>query len=235
MGLRFAAVVFAGVFAASAAAQEVDWRLTPYFWGTSIDGELGLGAVRRDVDLEFSDILNVLSGAALMHVEAQTGDHIAFGDLAWFAVEPEDEIATIGGVAEAELDAMILELGYARAAEGIGFEVGLRYWDIDAEIDPALAAGIRRGDSWVDAFGGIRSKRELGDNWDVTTRINVGAGGSDLNIGIQMDFARELEGGNAIVAGFKLLDLDYEEDNVRGIPLVVDLTFVGATFGFMFD
>jgi hypothetical protein len=218
-----------------AAAQDLDWRLTPYLWGTSIDGEIGLGNVRRDVDLEFSDILNVLSGAALMHVEAQAGDHIAFGDLAWFAVEPEEELATIGGVAEAELDATILELGYARAAERLGFEVGLRYWDIDAEIDPALAAGIRRGDSWVDAFGGIRSTRELGQAWDVTTRINLGAGGSDLNIGIQMDFARELEGGNAIVAGFRLIDLDYEEDNVRGVPLVVDLTFVGATFGFMFD
>lgn len=235
IGLRSAALVCATVFAGSAVAQDVDWRVTPYLWGTSIGGELGLGALQRDVDVEFADILNVLSGAALLHVEAQAGDHIAFGDLAWFAVEPEEEIATIGGVAEAELDATILELGYARAAEGIGFEVGLRYWDIDAEIDPALAAGIRRGDSWVDAFGGIRSNRELGESWDVTTRINLGAGGSDLNIGIQMDFARELEGGNAIVAGFRLLDLDYEEDNVRGIPLVVDLTFVGATFGFMFD
>jgi hypothetical protein len=234
-GLRFAAVVVGCACAGSAAAQDLDWRVTPYLWGTSIDGELGLGAVGRDVDLEFSDILNVLSGAALIHVEAQTGDHIAFGDLAWFAVEPEEEIATIGGVAEAELDATIIELGYARDAGTLGFEVGLRYWDIDAEIDPALAAGISRGDSWVDAFGGIRSTRELGDAWDMTTRVNLGAGGSDLNIGIQMDFARELEGGNAIVAGFKLIDLDYEEDNVRGIPLVVDLTFVGATFGFMFD
>jgi hypothetical protein len=233
--LRLAALAVAGLFASSASGQELDWRVTPYLWGTSIDGEIGLGAVRRDVDLEFSDILNVLSGAALMHVEAQAGDHIGFGDLAWFAVEPEDEIATIGGVAEAELDATILELGYARASDAFGFEVGLRYWDIDVEIDPALAAGIRRGDSWVDAFGGFRRTRELGENWDMTTRANLGAGGSDLNIAFQMDFARELERGNAIVAGFKLIDLDYEEDNVRGVPVVVDLMFFGATVGFMFD
>ena len=51
----------------------------------------------------------------------------------------------------------------------------------------------------------------------------------------QMEFARELERGNAIVAGFRLVDLDYEENNVRGIPVVVDLTLLGATFGFMFD
>lgn len=117
-----AAFVVAGLFASSASAQGLDWRVTPYIWGTAIEGDIGLGAVRRDVDLEFSDIVNVLSGAVLMHVEAQNDDHIFFGDLAWFAVEPEDEIATIGGVAEAELDATILELGYARSAEGLGFE-----------------------------------------------------------------------------------------------------------------
>lgn len=233
--LRFAAAGLAGMFASSVSAQDVDWRLTPYIWGTSIGGDIGLGPIGRDVDLEFSDIVNVLSGAALMHAEAQKDDHIAFGDLAWFAVEPEDEIATIGGVAEAELDATILELGYARASDAFGFEVGLRYWDIDVEIDPALVAGIRRGDSWVDAFGGFRRTRELGENWDMTTRANLGAGGSDLSIGLQMDFARELARGNAIVAGFRLIDLDYEENNVRGVPVAVDLMFLGATFGFMFD
>ena len=117
----------------------------------------------------------------------------------------------------------------------LGFEAGLRYWDMDVEVNPALAAGIRRGDSWVDAFGGFRIKSDLGKNWNMTTRGNLGAGGSDLSVGLQLEFARELERGNAIVAGFRLIDLDYEENNVRGIPVVVDLTFLGATFGFMFD
>jgi hypothetical protein len=235
MTLLSAALAAAGLFASSASAQGLDWRVTPYAWGTSIDGDIGLGPVRRDVDREFSDILNVLSGAVLMHVEAQKDDHVVFGDLAWFAVEPEDEIATIGGVAEAGLDATILELGYARASDPFGFEAGVRYWDMDAEIDPALAAGISRGDSWVDAFAGFRNTRPLGQNWDMTTRANLGAGGSDLSIGLQMEFARELERGNAIVAGFRLIDLDYEQDNVGGIPVVVDLTFLGGTVGFMFD
>lgn len=235
MTLRFAGFIVTALLASSASAQGLDWRVTPYIWGTGIEGEIGLGAARRDVDVEFSDILNVLSGAALMHVEAQKDDHIAFGDLAWFAVEPEDEIATIEGETEAGLDATILELGYARASDAFGFEAGLRYWDIDVEIDPALTAGITRGDSWVDAFAGFRNRRDLGENWDMTTRATLGAGGSDLSIGFQIEFARELERGNAIVAGFKLVDLDYEEDNVRGIPVVVDLTFFGATVGFMFD
>jgi len=234
MKLRFAFVI-AALFASSASAQGLDWRVTPYLWGSSIGGDIALGPVARDVDVEFSDLVNVLSGAALMHVEAQSDDHIVFGDLVWLALEPEEEIATIGGVAEAELDTTIIELGYARDSDAFGFEVGVRYWDFDIEIDPALAAGVVRSDSWTDVFGGVRRTRELGSSWTLTTRANLGAGGSDLAVGFQMDFARELERGNAFVAGFKLLDIDYEASSVRGIPFVLDTTFFGATVGFMFD
>jgi len=235
MKLRFAGGVAAAFLATSASAQGWDWRVTPYLWTAAIDGDIALGPVSRDVDVEFSELLDVLSGTALLHVEAQNDDHIVFGDLVWLQVEPEDEIATVGGVAEAELDSTIIELGYARDRDALGFEVGLRYWDLDIEIDPALAAGIVRGDSWVDVFGGIRNTRDLGSRWTMTTRANIGAGGADLTIGLQLDFARELSGGNAIVGGLKVLDVDYEEASVRGIPFALDTTFFGATIGFMFD
>ena len=100
MRARFVPFVIAALSASPAAAEDWDWRITPYVWGTSIDGDIALGNVSRDVDVEFSEILDVLSGTALVHVEAEKGDHVLFGDLVWLAVEPEDEIATIGGVAE---------------------------------------------------------------------------------------------------------------------------------------
>ena len=233
--VRCAGLAAATLLAGSAAAQELDWRVTPYLWGLGIEGNIALGPVGRDVDVEFADVLNVLTGTVLLHVEAQSGEHIFFGDLNWLKVEPEDELATIGGPAKAEMDSTIFEMGYARDADGIGFEAGLRYWDFDIEIDPALAAGIIRGDSWVDVFGGFRHRRDLSQEWSMTTRGNLGAGGSDLSIGLQIDFARELERGNAILVGVKFIDVDYENDNVRGIPFVLNGTFYGATVGFMFD
>jgi hypothetical protein len=236
MRLRGPGFAVAMLLASSAAAQDWDWSVTPYLWTAGVQGDVALGPISRDVDVDFADLVDVLSGTALLHVEAAKGDHILFGDLVWLRVEPEDEIATVGGVAEAELDSMIVELGYARDPDqAFGFEIGLRYWDLDLEIDPALTAGIVRGDSWTDVFGGIRNTRDLGNRWALTTRANLGTGGADLTIGFQMDFARELSGGNAIVAGLKLLDLDYEKESVRGIPFAVDATFFGATVGFMFD
>jgi hypothetical protein len=221
--------------ASPAAAQEWDWRVTPYVWGSSIEGDIGIGPLSRDVDVSFSDLLNVLRGTLLLHVEAAKDDQLLFGDLVWLAVEPEDEVATIGGVAEAELDSTIVEAGYARTSNAFGWEVGVRYWDLDIEIDPARAAALMRGDSWVDGFAGFRNTREIADEWTLTTRGNLGFGGSDSSLGFQMDFARELERGNAFVAGFKLLTIDYEADSVRGVPMMLDTAFFGATVGFTFD
>jgi hypothetical protein len=223
------------VFASPAAAQGWDWSFTPYLWAAGIEGDIALGPYGRDVNVEFSELVDVLAGAALVHVEAENDGHVLFGDLVWLGLEPEDEIATIGGVAEAEFDTAIIELGYARDRDPFGLELGLRYWDFEIEIDPALLPAVSRSDSWTDAFVGFRRTRDLGQDWALTTRANIGAGGADLTIGFQMDFARALAGGNAFVGGLKLLDIDYEEESVGGIPFVLDTTFFGATIGFKFD
>ena len=150
------------------------------------------------------------------------------------SLEPDDEIATVGGVAEAQFDSTIIELGYARKLDVVGIEFGLRYWDFELEIDPALAASITRDDSWTDAFVGLRTETDLG-NWVFESRFNVGAGGSDFTYGVQLDFGREFDNDNRLVLGLKLLDIDYEEESVGGIPFVIDTMFIGGTLGYRFD
>jgi hypothetical protein len=235
MKLRFAEFVIAALISVPAVAQDWDWRVTPYLWGSAIEGDIALGQVSRDVDVEFSDLVNVLAGAALVHVEVAEGDNVLFGDLIWLSVEPEDEIATVGGVAEAELETTILEAGYARSGSGFGLEIGLRHWEFDMEIDPAQLAAVERGDSWTDVFAGFRNTRDLGRRWTMTTRANIGSGGADLALGLQVDFAREISTGSAVVAGLKVLDIDYDDTNVRGLAFVLDTTFLGATIGYRFD
>jgi len=232
--VRFEGFIVAALFAAPASAQGWDWSVTPYVWATGIEGDIALGPVARDVDVNFSDILDVLAGTALVQVEARNDGHVIFGDLVWLKVEPEDEVATIGGVAHAELDSTIIELGYARERERFGLELGLRYWDFEMAIDPALIAGVERSASWTDGFAGFRNTRDLGQKWALTTRANIGAGGSDLAIGLQMDFARKFANGSAFVGGLKLLDVDYEKDS-GSTSFVLNTTFFGATIGYRFD
>ena len=212
-----------------------DWQFTPYLWGAAIDGDVAIGPIGREVDVEFSEIVDVLAGAALFRVEGGNDDHGLITDFVWLRLEPEDEIATVGGVAAAEFDTVMADVGYVRKLDRIDLELGARYWDFELELDPALLPEIVRDDSWVDGYVGIRLVREIGSNWLWQTRLNVGAGGSDSTFGAETHFARRFDNDNALVIGFKALDVDYSNDSVGGTPFVIDTMFLGGTIGFMFD
>jgi hypothetical protein len=210
-------------------AQEWDWSLTPYLWATSIEGDAGVGPIQADLSVDFGDILDVMTGAALVHVEAQKDGQGYFGDLIYLAVEAdEDRVRT-------ELDTTIVELGHLRRVSRIGLEFGIRYWDLDLEIDPTTLPTAQGESDWVDGFVGIRSVREISDKWNLTTRANIGAGGTDFTYGVGVLFGREIGASGQFVAGVKLLDIDYEDTTANGRPFTMDTMFVGATIGYMFD
>jgi hypothetical protein len=223
-----------GAFAQESAQEGWDWQFAPYLWSSGITGDVRLGNIERDIDIKFSDIVDHLAGGVLLHLEGRSGDNGLFGDLIYLSLEPENEIATVGGVTEAEFNTTILEAGYLRAGSKIGLEFGVRYWDFEVVLDPATLPRLERNSDWVDGFVGIRTERPLGQNWSWQSRINVGAGGSDSTFGLQSIFSRELSSGNSLIFGLKTLLIDYKNDE-QGLPYELDTTFAGATIGFMFD
>jgi hypothetical protein len=229
-----ALAVAPGAFAQEGAQEGWDWQFSPYLWSSGITGDARLGSIERDIDIEFSDIVDHLAGGVLLHVEGRRGDNGLFGDLIYLSLEPENEIATAGGVTEAEFNTAILEAGYLRASSKIGLEFGIRYWDFEIVLDPATLPRVERSSGWADGFVGIRTERPLGRNWSWQSRINIGAGGSDSTLGLQSIFSRELSGGNSLIFGLKSLLVDYQNDE-EGLPYELDTTFAGATIGFLFD
>jgi hypothetical protein len=218
-----------------ATAQDWDWSVTPYLWASGIEGDAALGSIQTDVSVDFSDIVDVLAGAALVHVEAQRDDYGFFGDLIYMSLEPDPETENVGGRIQSQIDTTIVELGYLRKGSRVDLELGIRYWDLELELQPSTLPTVQRDTDWVDGFVGVRHTRELNDKWNLTTRANIGAGGADLSYGIGLTFGRELESGSQFVAGLKLLDIDYEEASVNGIPFNLDTIFLGGTIGYMFD
>lgn len=223
------------VWASEAAGQEWNWQIAPYVWTAGISGDATLGSVSTDVDINFSDIVDVLEGGALLHVEGGNDNHGVFGDIVWLSLELDDEVTSAGAAAEVQFDTTILEFGYLRKLQGIGVEFGVRYWDLELEINPVPIPAIERGQDWIDGFVGIRRTSPLGDNWSWTGRLNVGAGGSDFTFGLGVNFARAFDSGNQFILGIKVVDIDYEEASVRGIRFEVDTLFLGATIGYLFD
>jgi hypothetical protein len=218
-----------------AGAQEWDWKVTPYLWGAGIEGDIALGSISRPIDINFGDLVDVLSGAALVHVEANRDVDGLFGDLVWMSLEPDDATANIGVPAEASFDTTIIEAGYVRELSSMGLELGVRYWDMELEIGPAMLPAVERSDDWTDFFIGIRQDTPLGDKWRMTSDFSIGAGGSDFTYGINIVFAREFQSGNAFVTGIKVLGVDYSNESVHGLAFDNSTVFTGATVGYSFD
>ena len=170
----------------SDAAEPWDWHVTPYLWAAGIDGSASVANVSADLSADFEDIVNVLQGGILLRVEAKSGSNGLFGDLVFLALEEEDARDTIGGTLEADLDSLIVEGGYRRyTGDAFAIDLGVRYWDFETELTPAVIPAASSSRDWVDGFIGARFESDLGEHWDWVLRGNVGAGGSDLGLGFR--------------------------------------------------
>jgi hypothetical protein len=212
-----------------------DWEITPYIWAAGIDGTVSLGNAEADISADFSDLVNVLKGGALVKVEATSGKNGIFADIVFLALEEDKAKDTIGGTLEADLDSWIVEGGYRRdMREGFALDFGVRYWDFKTKLTPAILPVVKRSTDWIDGFIGARFSGSISNSWDWVFRGNVGSGGSDLALGLELEFRRELASGNGFIAGFRALNIDIE-DSSRFAPVQLDMTFAGLTVGYTFD
>ena len=226
--LLFPAVVFA---ADQEVADQKSWsfELEPYLMATSIEGTASVGRVTGvDVDVEFSDILETLNLAAMLHFEA----HHKSGWGIWldygFMDLGQDTSGPVGGVASTDLRQGVLEafaLYRQELTRGkIDFIAGIKWWDndIDATIDPAFIPGSRsikvRAD-WIDAVIGARWTHYISENWHFRLRGDIGG------LGLSSDFTGTASAGIIYVINdlmdidltYKATWVDYEE-GTRGTP-----------------
>ena len=228
-------VIIANFVAVPAMAQQWDWKLTPYLWAAGIDGSAQVGPVTGDVSMSFSEVFDILRGGGLLRIEGQTDRHGFLGDLVYLRLKEENARDTIGGTLELKLDALIAEGAYFyRLGPQYALELGVRYWDFETTLRPALIAELKRANDFVDGFIGFRSVFEVSDNWDMLFRGNVGGGGSDFAAGLQIDFRRRFDSGNTLDIGYRALEVDFT-DGSGLLTTGLDMTLQGLSVGYSFD
>jgi len=232
---RVVIVTVAIFLAAPASAQQWDWKLTPYLWAAGLDGSATVGPVAADVSMDFSDVLDILRGGGLVRIEAQSDRHGFYGDLVYLRLKEEEARDTIGGSLELKFDALIAEGAYFyRIGDQYAVEFGVRYWDFETTLRPALLPSVKRANDFTDGFIGFRSEFDVSEKWDLLFRGNVGGGGSDFSAGLQLDFRRSFANGNSLDIGYRALDIDYEDGS--GLTAVgLDLSMHGLAIGYTFD
>jgi opacity protein-like surface antigen len=231
-----------GLVSGGALAQtppEDGWRLevTPYFWGSSLDGTVGVRGVEADVEAEFEDIVENLDSAFMGTIELRRNRWALLFDSIYFKLEDEGSRSWQGpggiGSATGSLEATStmqvyqLALGY-RISQEIPVDViaGARYTRLDVDLDlTATTGGLLPGgtrsvsgdESWWDPLIGIRLLIPFGQRWTGVLYGDYGGFdvGSDSSYqaiaGVNWQFAKHF----SAKAGYRYVYQDFEDDGFK--------------------
>lgn len=217
------------------------FRVAPYLWAAGVKGTVGVLGRTADVGIGFRDIVENLDFALMLASELRRGRWGVAGEVIYLklsksAAVPRPPLTSV----EFEESQLLLELSpryrvLERRIWAVDALAGVRFMSLDPmlTIDPAVEVGKRR--SWADPIVGARVIADLAPHWLVQFRADIGG------FGISSEFTWQgvllgrynISERVAIAAGYRYLDVDYENADdefvydvaMRGPVLGVVLTF----------
>ena len=230
-----------GLFTTNANAQSGDaiqWSVTPYIWAsdTSVDltfRDTNIGAG----DVSFSDLLDVLNTAFMVHVEGGKGNWSAFGDLTVLNTSDTTELTLI--TIDADNEQLFLDAAVAYWPGGFGSQLnlfaGLRYTGFDDlyrfSIGGTPIGEQRSSKDYYDALLGVRYRFELAERWELLTHGDLSFGDSEGTFLLRANFAYVVgkRRQNRILFGYQYKEAEFEDGD-----LVTDFSYAGPMAGFNF-
>ena len=219
------------------AEQSDGWsfRITPYLWMLGMDGTTAALGNDVDVDMSFSDIVDVLNIALSANMELSKGKFFVVLDPLWADLEaPIETGGPIGGKTEVELVIADLNVGYS-VDENFGIYAGVRYYDQDITIIPNLLPQIGLGDDWTDVILGFRVGGKVGEKWSFAGKLDGAVGGdSDFALYLQAVVLRHFGTNKHLDLGWRYYDVDYESGS--GVTRFKwDVAHSGPVIGFSWE
>lgn len=210
------------------------WRftVTPHLWVSSFTGRVGVGRTVSEVDLGFGDIFGDLNFGVMGLFEGRRHPWVIRTDLLFASLGEERALSADGsGTLQIDQEQLMLhpELGYTiltRPWGGVDALLGVRYWHliVDLSAPPQALSGNQY---WVDGTVGASVRYQPDEGWRVFAKADAGAGGSDFTWQVYGGGGYDLGRCCTVVAAYRYLDVDYEQDNA----LVYDVAFHGPTIG----
>lgn len=225
----------------TASAQTGDgfnWSITPYIWASDTSIDISLNDVNLGGDISFSDLLDVLDSAIMIHVEGGKGNWSAFGDFTYLEIS-DSTVRTLATI-DVKNEQIFFDAGVAYWPDGFGspFSLfgGLRYTGFDTRLrffgpGGTLLTERLSDNDYYDALLGIRYRFALSDRWDLLTHGDLSFGDSEGTFILRANFGytvgqRRL---NRILFGYQYKEAEYKDGD-----LVTDWTFNGPMAGFNF-
>ena len=221
-------------------ADRVGWSITPYLWATETSVDLTF----RDADIgtgeiSFSDLLDVLDAAFMIHVEGGRGNWTAFGDLTYLKTSDSTERTAL--VVDANSKQLFFDgaIAWWPGGAGSNFNLygGLRYTGFDDRytfrliINNAPVAERRSTKDYYDALVGLRYRFDFSERWSLLTQADTSFGDSEGTILLRANLAWTVgkRQQNRILFGYQYKTAEFRDDD-----LGLDFSYQGPMAGFNF-
>ncbi|NRB17825.1 MAG: outer membrane beta-barrel protein [Rhodobacteraceae bacterium] len=231
---------------------ESDWRytLTPYaFLPARTTGTSTIAGQSVPLDLDFKDALDLLDFALAATFEMWRGDFGIIVDANYVRLKADGSLPSPPGATFA-VDIRQKWLGVLAAYRvvdstygvqnqrySIDLQGGIRYNSLRQTVD--IPVGQLGGDEgWFEPVIGARAMWRLSEKWAAAVALDLGgfgAGGNDLQVGLNAGFDYRLWKKNSLRFGYRYYSMDYSTTLATG-PFAYDVRqhgpYLGVTFRF---
>ncbi|WIY25042.1 hypothetical protein [Parasedimentitalea psychrophila] len=203
-----------------------------------------------DIDLDLGDVLDLLDFAAAGRYEAWNGDFGVIVDANYAAIGHADALpGPLGSGIEVDVRQKwfgvlaayrVADGTYGASNQRYTFDIqgGARYNSIRQTIDittpgPGVPPTLGGDEGWFEPVIGARGMWKLNDKWTTVASMDLGgfgAGGNDLQIGVNIGFDYQPWDNTAITFGYRYFSIDYS-DTLPGGEFAYDMVQHGPYVG----
>ena len=213
-------------------ADDIRYRFMPYLWTAGMDVELGRPGNTTNIDVSFSDYVDLIDLGAAFVFEARGDQWLIATNFLWVELSEDFNLPT--GTTEAEIDEFVIEVfgGYRPAAwEETWILLGARYLELDVEIDFENITDFSESREFTDPYVGLSWQPRRG-KWEYVVEGDIGGGvDADLAWSFSLGAFYHFNDRFAMSGGYRYIDIDYEDDdfifdgNLDGIQIGLLMTF----------
>ncbi len=223
--------------AAQSGSNGWEFSIAPYLVAAGMDGSITVKGIEADVDVPFSDIIDNLDFAAMVHFDMRNEHWVLMSDLFYVDLEGSNDVAL--GTATVAVQQTLFEVaGGYRVSPVFTLLAGARWVDLENQIrytGQILDEEVSAGKSWIDPFVGVHFMAPLAERWWFGARGDVGGFGvgSDLAWQAYADIGFNASKLVTIFLGYHAIDMDYEDGSGRDL-FRYDMLIAGPQLGAAF-
>jgi hypothetical protein len=245
-----------GIASGEAAGSKWEFNVIPYFWMAGMGGDMTVKGRDASLDSSFSDIWDDLDFGGQLHVNARKGKWGIFLDVTYLDLSDSGEVIrhpALGSIdGRVDLTEWVIELGGAyqvakwplnnQRAVSLDVIGGGRYWELDGELTltvEALDRSFNRSSTkqWIDPFVGLVMQADLGKNFLLTLRGDIGGFGvgTDFTWNAIVLLGYRITHGVSAWVGYRAMNLDYEDgsgDDRTAYDITMQGPIIGVSFSF---